>query len=148
MVEFISPTTQALALAMAGLAAVASFPSAAQAFTQKQCNIIDAAFTQHTQANFQHYSQADKVELGKFSNWLDAGCVKGDPIVLVRHPEVGAALTVVQGIVNRVQDASLRVALSPTVSFVSPATAPARPTTVAPSQRDGASDSPARTPGN
>ena len=145
MAQLSSPKAQALALAMTGIAAVASFPTAAQAFTQKQCNIIDAAFTQHTQANFQHYSQADKVELGKFSNWLDAGCVKGDPIVLVRHPEVGAVLSTVQTIVNRAQDATLRFALSPTVSFVPPATASAiRPTPINATPRDGALPTPTR----
>ncbi|MBX9841876.1 MAG: hypothetical protein K2Z80_08740 [Xanthobacteraceae bacterium] len=147
MAQLSSSKAKALALAMTGIAAVASFPTAAEAFTQKQCNIIDAAFTQHTQANFRHYSQADKVELGKFSNWLDAGCVKGDPIVLVRHPEVGAALSTVQTIVNRVQDVSLRVALSPTVSFIPPATAAAealRPTQINASPRDGAIPTPTR----
>lgn len=134
---------------MTGIAAVASFPTAAQAFTQKQCNVIDTAFTRHTQANFQHYSPSDNAELGKFSNWLDAGCATGQPIVLVRHPEVGAALNSVQTLINAVPDASLRVALSPTVSFVPPSTPSAvRPTTAIPSQRDNAPISaPTKAPG-
>jgi len=143
-------TAKALALAISGAAALA-FPSAAQAFTQKQCNLMMTAFDQHTAANFQHYSPTDKIELGKFASWVTGtGCTKGEPIVLVRHPEVGAALSVVQMFVNRAQDVSLRVALSPTVSFVPASTAAAsvRPTTVSATERDGASAPlPARTPG-
>ncbi len=151
MAQLSSPKAKALALAMTGLAAVASFPTAAQAFTQKQCNVIMTAFDRHTTANFAHYSATDKVELGKFANWVTGtGCVRGEPIVLVRHPEVGAAVNSVQTLVNAVPDTSLRVALSPTVSFVPPATAATavRPTTVSATQRDGATiPAPAKTPG-
>lgn len=149
MAESSSPKATAFALAMGGLAIVASFPTAAQAFTQKQCNVIMTAFDRHTAANFSHYSAADKTELGKFANWVTGpSCQRGDPIVLVRHPEVGAVLSSVQMFVNAVPDASLRVALSPTVSFIPPATAAARPTTVSATQRDGAAiEAPARAPG-
>lgn len=140
-------TQQAFALAISGLAAVAAFSTAAQAFTQKQCDIIMTAFDRHTAANFSHYSATDKVELGKFANWVTGpGCAKGEPIVLVRHPEVGAALSSVQTFVNAVPDTSLRVPLSPTVSFVPPSTPQAvRPTPANPPLRDGA---PAKSPGN
>ncbi len=144
MAQLSSPKAQALALAMTGIAAVASFPTAAQAFTQKQCNVIMTAFDQHTAANFQHYSNADKIELGKFANWVTgSGCVKGEPIVLVRHREVGAVLSTVQTIVNRLQDASLRVALSPTVSFVPPATAATEAVRPSAAPQDGALTAPA-----
>ncbi|MCW0221529.1 MAG: hypothetical protein OJI67_24600 [Prosthecobacter sp.] len=152
MAQLSSPKSKAFALAITGLAAVAAFPTAAQAFTQKQCDFMMTAFVQHTQPNFQHYSETDKAELGKFYHWVSGtACAKGDPIVLVRHPEVGAVLSTVQTIINRVQDASLKVTLSPTVSFVPPATAAAdavRPTTISAAQRDGAAiQAPAKTPG-
>lgn len=141
-------TAKALALAITGAAVLSAFPSAAQAFTQKQCNVIMTAFDRHTAANFAHYSPTDKAELGKFANWVTGtGCTRGEPIVLVRHPEVGAALTSVQIFVDAVPDRSLRVELSPTVSFVPPATAAAealRPTQVNATPRDGAIQTPTR----
>lgn len=150
MAQLSSSKAKALALAMTGIAAAASFPSAAEAFTQKQCDVFTTAFVRHTQPNFQHYSETDKAELGKFYHWASGpACARGEPIVLVRHPEVGAALSSVQMLVNAVPDPSLRVALSPTVSFVPPSTAAAvRPTTVSATQRDGATISaPAKAPG-
>lgn len=148
MAQLSSSKAKALALAMTGIAAVASFPTAAQAFTQKQCNIIMTAFDRHTAANFSHYSNADKIELGKFANWVTGpSCAQGQPLVLVRHPEVGAALSSVQIFVDAVPDRSLRVELSPTVSFVPPATAAAeaiRPTQINAAPRDGAIQTPTR----
>jgi len=125
---------------MAGAATIATLPTAAHAFTQKQCDVIMAAFDDHTTANFKHYSATDKVELGKFANWVTgAACAKGEPIVLVRYPEVGAALSSVQFLIRNVPDKSLQVALSPTVSFT-PAPTAVRPTTISTSQRDRAAN--------
>jgi hypothetical protein len=120
-------TAKALALAISGAAALSAFPLAARAFTAPQCGFVQAVFTEHIRANAQHYSNEDKAELRKFNAWLTEGCVKGTSLVLVRHPEVGAALSVVQMFVNKAPDHSLRVSLSPTVSFVPFETGPIRP---------------------
>ena len=107
MAQLSSPKAQALALAMTGLAAVASFPTAAEAFTQKQCTLIEAAFKQHTAPNARHYTNEDKAEFRKFDAWLtNGGCLSGARLELVRRPEVGAALSVVQMFVNKSPDQS------------------------------------------
>lgn len=112
-----NPTAKAFALAISGAAVVVSFPNAAEAFTDRQCNVIQTAFSSYIRANAANFSNDDRAELRKFNAWVGSGC-QGN-IVLQRRPEVAAAMHVVQTRLSASPDPEFRIQLADQVTLSS-----------------------------
>lgn len=106
---------KAVAAVIAAAAPSVSFSTAAEAFTDRQCLVIDRAFMDYVRGNAARFSNEDKAEFRKFGEWLSGGC-RGN-ITLIRRPEVAAAMHAVQTQLANMPTQDLRVSLAGRVTL-------------------------------
>lgn len=103
-----------LAATLVGIV-LAFFP--AVAFQQKQCNVLEVAFSQILEADWLIYSAEDKIELKKIHLWFPDGCLNETPIKLKSYPNVGYVANYMQTISESVSDKSLTVNFARMLTF-------------------------------
>lgn len=145
MLRASSTTAKALAAAISGAAIVASFPNAAEAFTDRQCSVIQENFVRFLRANASNLSNEDKAELRRFNEWIGTGC-QGN-IVLQGRTEVAVVLDSIQTALASSNNPEFRIRLSPQVTLRPVVTGAAGAPTIPVSIRSNAPTAQQRAPG-